>query len=97
MKARIYRPTRTAMQSGIANTLQWKLEFVPVANQFIDPLMGWSGQTDTSQEIQMYFPTKEEAYAYAKRNNLEFEEKGPKTRVIKPKSYAANFAFNKVG
>lgn len=96
MKARIYKPTRTAMQSGTALTKEWLLEFMPSAPLFVDPLMGWTGQSDTTQEISLFFHTKEEAIEYAARNGIEFEEFEPKTRVVTPKTYAANFAFKKI-
>ncbi len=96
MKAHIFRPTRTAMQSGQANTREWIFEFIPESSLFIDPLMGWSGMKDTTRQIQIAFDSQEEAIAYAKRNGLDFQLAEPKMRVIKPKSYAANFAFNKV-
>ncbi len=95
MKARIYQPARTAMQSGQANTREWALEFVPFAAPFIDPLMGWTGMKDTRQELQLRFDSQEEAVAYAKRKGLEIELTEPHTRITRPKSYAANFAYNK--
>ena len=96
MKARIYRPTRNAMQSGTANTHQWVLRFIPDAPLYTDPLMGWTGMTDTKQEIRLSFATEEEAIDYAKKNGILYELDEPKLRIVKPKSYAANFAFNKV-
>jgi hypothetical protein len=97
MKARIYRPTRTAMQqSGQASNNHWVLELAPQSSPFIDPLMGWTGMTDTTRELRMVFTTQEEAIDYAKRHKIDFELQDAKIRVIKPKSYAANFAFNRV-
>jgi len=97
MEARIYQPARTAMQSGEANTRHWVLEFLPEAPAFIDPLMGWSGSADTPQQVKLYFDTKEEAVAYAEKNMIDYEVSEPhKIKIIKPKSYASNFAFNKV-
>ena len=97
MKARIYRPARTAMQqSGQADNNHWRLVFVPEGSPFIDPLMGWNGMTDTAQEVNLNFTTQEEAVEYATRNGLEFEIKEAEKRGIKPKSYSANFAFNRV-
>jgi hypothetical protein len=97
MKARIYRPARTAMQqSGQANNHHWVLEFAPESPLFIDPLMGWTGMTDTAQEVRLPFTTQEEAIEYANRAGLEFEMKAPEARTVKPKSYATNFAFNRV-
>jgi len=97
MKARIYKPVRTAMQqSGQSNNHHWVLEFAPQSAPFIDPLMGWTGMTDTTQQLLLEFTSQEEAVEYAKSNGIEHELKEPKKRVIKPKSYAANFAFNRV-
>jgi hypothetical protein len=96
MKARIYRPTRNAMQSGTANTLKWELRFVQEVPLYTDPLMGWTGMTDTKQEIRLAFDSEEEAVDYATKNGIPYELNEPKIRIIKPKSYAANFSFNKV-
>lgn len=97
MKARIYQPTRNAMQSGEAQTHKWRIEFQPEAPLFVEPLMGWTGMTDTVQQVKLFFPTKEEAIAYAQKNGIEFEVIEPKKtgKTIKPKSYSANFAYNK--
>lgn len=98
MEARIYQPARTAMQSGEAKTRHWVLEFLPDASSFVEPLMGWTGGTDTTQQVKLSFDTREEAIAYAEKNMIAYEvyETTPKLKIIKPKSYASNFAFNKV-
>jgi hypothetical protein len=96
MKARIYKPARTAMQqSGQADGNPWVLEFIAEKPLFIDPLMGWTGMKDMTQEIQLSFPSQQEAEDYARHNGIAFEAKASEARVIKPKSYAANFAFNR--
>ena len=43
MRARIFQPPKTAMQSGWANTKEWALEFMQTHARRADPLMGWSG------------------------------------------------------
>ena len=90
-EARIYRPARTAMQSGQANTRKWVLEFEPGAAKSIDPLMGWTGSTDTREQVHMKFDSRDEAVAFAKKNGLAFRVEEPKTRRIRPKNYADNF------
>ena len=95
-KARIYRPTKNAMQSGRANTRSWVLEFEPSMRTDIDSLMGWSGSGDTTTQMRLRFDTSEEAVAYAKRNGLEYSVDQPKERVIKPKSYADNFSPTRI-
>jgi len=96
VKARIYRPTKTAMQSGLANTRDWILEFVPPQGQQPDPLMGWSGHGDTIEQLRLRFPTQEEAVTYARRRGLDYEVETPQTRPVRPKAYADNFRFDRV-
>jgi hypothetical protein len=93
MKIKIYSPTRNPMQSGLNKTSEWLISMPAAAAPAIDPLMGWTGMPDTTQQITLRFATKEEAIEYASKNGLEFEVEEPKERVIKPKSYSANFAF----
>jgi hypothetical protein len=95
MLARIYRPAKTAMQSGKANTKEWVLEFEPESAKLPDPLMGWQQSSDMDGQIRLSFDTLEEAVAYAKRRSIPFQvlEPKPVRRVIK--AYADNFAFNR--
>ena len=97
MKAKIYLQSANAMQSGQKQP-QWLLEFAPSAPLFIDPLMGWTGMTDTLQEVRLRFDTQEAAQEYASRNHIPFEVAEPKElkKRIKPKSYTANFAYNRI-
>lgn len=96
IKARIYQPDKTAMQSGKAKTDAWLFEFVPEKSYFTDNLMGWTGMTDMPQEIRMFFPTSEAAVAYAKRQNIPYEVFKPNQRRKVRKSYADNFKFGKL-
>jgi len=92
MLARIYRPAKTAMQSGKAKTAQWLLEFEPASARRPDPLMGWTQSSDMKGQVRLSFDTREEAIAYAQRHEISFqlfEPKAPK-RIIK--AYADNFA-----
>jgi hypothetical protein len=94
--ARIYRPTKTAMQSGRANTRDWILEFEPGAPKTVDPLMGWTGSADMDGQVLLRFATSKEAVDYAKRHGLAYQLIEPRERVVRPRSYADNFAFNRV-
>lgn len=91
MAARIYQPAKTATSSGRAKTRQWVLEMEPEDRKTIDPLCGWSGSGDTEQQVQLKFPTKVAAIAYARKNGIEVRLSNPKSRVVVPKSYADNF------
>ncbi len=96
MTVRIYRPARTAMQSGKQGTRNWVLEHVPETARRPEPLMGWVAAGDTRRQVRLRFETREEAIAYAERNNLVYEIREPRTAVSKPKAYADNFAFDRL-
>lgn len=92
MLAQIFRPAKTAMQSGRAKTKDWVLEFEPTSARFPDPLMGWTQSTDMRGQVRIAFETKEDAIAYAQKHGIAFqlfEPKEPK-RIIK--AYGDNFA-----
>ena len=89
-KAKIYKPSKTAMQSGKRNTKNWILEF-DTLNTGINPLMGWETSNDTMSEVKLEFPTKEQAINFAKKNNIEYYVLDSKKRKIIKKSYADNF------
>ena len=95
MLARIYRPSKNAMQSGKANTQMWVLEFEPASARWSDPLMGWTQTTDLNGQVQIPFDTREEAVAYADRHGIPFHliEPKPAKRIIK--AYSDNFAANR--
>ena len=97
MTARIFKPAKTAMQSGLARTKEWVLEHEPMAPREIDPLMGWTSSRDTRSQIRLEFDTKDEAIAYAQRNGLAYTLTEPETRKPVRKSYADNFKFGRVG
>ena len=95
MRARIYQPPKTAMQSGRAGTDIWVLEFEPNAPRRPDPLMGWIGSTDTLAQVRLQFATREEAVGYAEKHGIAYAVELPHTRRVKPKAYAENFAFSR--
>ncbi len=91
MTARIYRPAKTAMQSGIAGTRKWVLEYVPAHARTTDPLMGWTGSSDPLTQLRLRFDTLAEAESYARRHGIAYRVFKPKTRHHAPKSYSDNF------
>ncbi len=73
MVARIYKPAKTAMQSGVARTLEWVLENEPETRREIDPLIGWTSAAETNTQVTLRFATKDEAVAYAEREGKNIE------------------------
>jgi hypothetical protein len=95
LRARIYQPTRNAMQSGNARTKEWVLEYEPRAPQPIDPLMGWTGSADTLEQLRLFFETKDEAIAYAQKRAIAYDVFEPHRHTPKPKAYADNFRYDR--
>jgi len=89
-KAIIYIPNKSPMQSGLAKTNKWIIEFItkdPTKN----PLMGWESSNDTLSELKLEFSSKELAINYAKKKKIDYEIIEPRKRKIVKKSYADNF------
>jgi hypothetical protein len=91
MTARIYRPAKTAMSSGRANTRRWVLEYEPAEPKTIEPLMGYTSSGDMKSQIRLEFDTKEEAVAYAGRNGIAYRLFEPKEGVRPAIAYSDNF------
>ena len=89
-KAKIYKPSKTAMQSGLKKFEKWVLEYLSERTG-INPLMGWESSKDTYSELKLEFTSKELAVEFAKKNNIDFEIIEPQKRKIIKKSYAENF------
>ncbi len=94
--ARIYKPAKTAMQSGRANTKEWRLEFEAAAARRIDPLMGWTGAADTEAgQVQLDFETLDAAIAYAERHKIPHQVVEVREARKVAKAYSDNFAFRR--
>ena len=95
MTARIYKPARTAMQSGQAKTKEWALDYEPEQPRTVEPLMGWTSSGDMRQQVRLSFDTKEEAAAFCEREGIPYQVIEPKERVTRQMAYADNFAFRR--
>lgn len=94
-RARIFRPSKTAMQSGRANSRTWLLEFAAdgahKGKKRPDDLMGWAGSADTLSQVSLGFDSLDEAKAFAERKGIAFDVCEDNRRQIKPRSYSENF------
>ncbi len=99
MRARIYQPAKTAMQSGTGKTHHWVLEYAPDSARDVDPLMGWTSSADTQSQVRLKFDSKKAAMDYAKDNGIDAIVQEPKKRKanIRPGGYGDNFATNRRG
>ena len=89
-KAKIYIPNKSAMQSGLAKSIKWILEY-ETKDPTKNPLMGWESSSDTLSELKLEFSSKENAINYAKKKRIDYELIEPKKRKVVKKSYADNF------
>jgi hypothetical protein len=99
MRARIFQPAKTAMQSGTAKTTTWVLEFAPASAREVDPLMGWTSSDDTQSQVKLQFESRVAAEAYAVGHGIEYDVTLPKARkpVVRARGYGENFATDRRG
>ncbi|MCV2864778.1 ETC complex I subunit [Albidovulum sediminicola] len=99
MRARIYQPARNAMQSGTGKTKVWLLEFPQAEAREIDPLMGWTGSSDTQNQVRLRFDSREAAEAYARERGIDVTVAAPHKRApnIRVRGYGENFATDRKG
>ena len=72
MTIKIYKPTKSSMQSGLGKTKKWLAEYIIETDKVKDTLMGWNSSTDTKEQIKMFFDTKEQAVNWAIKNKYQY-------------------------
>ena len=90
---RIYKPAKTATQSGRARTKQWILECEQISERVPDALIGWISSEDTLNQIRISFDSREEAVAFAESRGLDYKVDEAQVRKLKPRNYLDNFKF----
>ncbi|MCX8997600.1 ETC complex I subunit [Rhizobiaceae bacterium BDR2-2] len=95
MSAKIYRPAKTAMQSGKAKTHRWVLEFDQSVPRKVDPVFGYTSSSDMLQQVKLTFETQEQAEEYATRKGIEYRVILPKEATVKNVSYPDNFRYTR--
>jgi hypothetical protein len=96
MQYKIYKKSKSAMQSGIKNTKKWCIEIMDIKERTVSSTFGWNSSTNTSDQIKIYFDKLDNAITFAKKNNLNFKVFKPneKNKIIK--SYSENFKPKKL-
>ncbi len=95
MHVRIFKPAKSAMQSGRSKNDCWILEYESADRSAPDPLIGWNGSADTRRQIRLSFDSPEQAVAYAREKGCTYTVHKPHERKIKPKAYADNFSYSR--
>lgn len=91
MRVKIYRPSKSATQSGLGRTHFWRLEAETPTPRTPDPLMGWTSSADTLNQIRLRFPTCEDAVAHATRMGWDYTILPAHNRKVSPRNYGDNF------
>ncbi|MFK7792804.1 MAG: ETC complex I subunit [Devosiaceae bacterium] len=95
MVARIYRPAKTAMQSGLGKSKGWLLEYDRDEPRSVEPLMGWTSSSDMKAQIRLKFDTQDDAVAYCNRNGIAHRVEEPKERIRRKVTYSDNFRYDR--
>ncbi len=95
MTARIYRPAKSATQSGMSKTHSWRLDFDPEAPRVVEPLMGWTSSSDMKQQLSLNFASREEAEAYCQRHGIAYQVVADKPATRRIAAYSDNFKFGR--
>ncbi len=93
MKVFIYKPAKSAMQSGHGKSNQWVLEYEPTSKRAPEDLMGWTSSSDTLNQVKLKFDTQAEAIEFAKKKGWQYMLPPAHKRKSRPRSYMDNFKY----
>ncbi len=93
MNVTIYKPSKSAMQSGRGKNDDWVLEYEINSKRQAEPLMGWTESGDTLNQVKLKFKTSEDAVAFAEDKGWSYTVQPEQTRRIKPRNYGDNFKY----
>ncbi|VDM34898.1 unnamed protein product [Hydatigera taeniaeformis] len=91
---RIYMPSKSATQSGTFGSNKWRIELDNLG-RWENPLMGWASTGDPLSNFSLDFSDATSAIAYCESQGWNYFVEDPKKTTVKPKSYAANFSWDK--
>lgn len=91
----IYKPVKTATQSGKWNSSQWLMDWdvLPKGHRWENQVMGWQSSADFMNGHRIPFNTKEDAIAFANKQGYEYFVQEPNKRKFVPKAYANLFTY----
>ena len=88
---RIIETDRKTTTSGRAKVGKWTIEFDQTRAPKADPLTGWNGSGDTTNQVRLGFVDLESAKAYCKKNGLDYTVVPAPPVKLKLQAYADNF------
>lgn len=81
--ARIYRPARSATTSAPLQR-PWIVEFERRDRPALEPLMGWTTQSDPLATVRLTFPTLGSALDFVHEQGWPYELRDPAPHAIRP-------------
>ncbi|KAK5008473.1 hypothetical protein LTR28_003926 [Elasticomyces elasticus] len=92
----IYKPAKTATQSGDWHGHQWRMDWdvLQKGHRWENPLMGWQSSADFMQGTHLSFKTKDDAIQFAHKQGYEYFVQEPNERRFVPKAYANQFVYS---
>lgn len=91
MHVRIYKPTKSAMQSGRGKTKLWRIEPELETARVPEPLMGWVSSGDTLNQIRLSFESADAAVQYAEKAGWTYTLDEAQERKVTPRNYADSY------
>ena len=91
LKYKIYKKSKSAMQSGIKNTKKWYLESMDINERSLNLSFDWSSSKNIEDQIKISFNDLQSAIDFAEKNNLVYEVLVPNQSNQILKSYSDNF------
>lgn len=91
LTAKIFKPVKSATQSGRAKTKKWILEYELETKRQPEALIGWVASGDTLNQVKITFDTEEEAIAFADKKGWTYSIVEPQVRQLKGRTYLDNF------
>jgi hypothetical protein len=90
---RIYKPAKSATQSGRAKTQKWVMETETESARRPEALMGWVSSEDTLNQVRVMFDTLDDAIAHAAAQGWSYTVTMPHDRRVQPRNYTDNFRY----
>ena len=91
LKYKIYKKSKSAMQSGIKNTKKWYLESMEINERSMNLSFDWSSSKSIEDQIKVSFDNLQSAINFAEKNNLNYQIFSPNKSNQIIKSYSDNF------
>ena len=90
---RIFRPSKSALQSGRAKAQDWVLEYELTSSRKPESLMGWTSSGDTLNQVRLTFDSAEAAVGFAEKKGWAYTVQPSHERRVSPRNYVDNFKY----